>query len=190
MSVLRYCCFRWLVYDQALVFEPLRRMACIMMLVWLIYVLELCCDIFPWVPDLHRTRLRAWLVYDWIGGVTWVVGTKDYPGVLSWGQKSKALWYLLRKSSRLKRKDKIILGGEIIGIKVKNALYKIGQNAWVVPKWKERFWGSFYHRRYGKQEWIKIKQKPKTKKGFFLEESKSKKRFLEGKLIRGFLRRV
>ena len=70
MSVLRYCCFRWLVYDRALVFEPSRPLACIMMLVWLIYVLELCCDIFPWVPDLDRTRLRAWLVYDWIGGVT------------------------------------------------------------------------------------------------------------------------
>ena len=70
MSVLRYCCFRWLVYDRALVFEPSRPLACIMMLVWLIYVLELCCDIFPWVPDLDRTHLRAWLVYDWIGGVT------------------------------------------------------------------------------------------------------------------------
>ena len=70
MSVLRYCCFRWLVYDRALVFEPSRPLACIMMLVWLIYVLELCCDIFPWVLDLDRTRLRAWLVYDWIGGVT------------------------------------------------------------------------------------------------------------------------
>ena len=36
----------------------------------LFYVLELCCDIFPWVPDLDRTCLRAWLVYDLIGGVT------------------------------------------------------------------------------------------------------------------------
>ena len=69
MSVLRYCCFRWLVYDRALVFEPSRPLACIMMLVWLILFLELCCDIFPWVPDLDRTRLRVWLVYDWIGGV-------------------------------------------------------------------------------------------------------------------------
>ena len=47
-----------------------RSLACIMMLVWLIYVLELCCDIFPWVPDLDRTYLLAWLVYDWIRGVT------------------------------------------------------------------------------------------------------------------------
>ena len=70
MSVLRYCCFRWLVYDRALVFEPSRPLACIMMLVWLIYVVELCCDIFPWVPDLDRTRLLVWLVYDWIRGVT------------------------------------------------------------------------------------------------------------------------
>ena len=70
MSVLRYCCFRWLVYDRALVFEPSRPLACIMMLVWLILFLELCCDIFPWVPDLDHTHLRVWLVYDWIGGVT------------------------------------------------------------------------------------------------------------------------
>ena len=70
MSVLRYCCFRWLIYDRALVFEPSRPLACNMMLVWLILFVELCCDIFPWVPDLDRTRLRAWLVYDWIGGVT------------------------------------------------------------------------------------------------------------------------
>jgi len=70
MSVLRYCCFRWLVYDRGLLFEPSRPLACIMMLVWLIYVLELCCDIFPWVPDLGRTHLRAWLVYGQIGGVT------------------------------------------------------------------------------------------------------------------------
>ena len=70
MSVLRYCCFRWLVYDRALVFEPSRPLACIMMLVWLNYVLELCCDIFPWVLDLDRTHLRVWLVYDWIEGVT------------------------------------------------------------------------------------------------------------------------
>ncbi len=70
MSVLRYCCFRWLVYDRALVFEPSRPLACIMMLVWLILFVELCCDIFPWVPGLDRTHLHAWLVYDWIGGVT------------------------------------------------------------------------------------------------------------------------
>ena len=70
MSILRYCCFQWLIYVRALVFEPSRPLACIMMLVWLIYVLELCCDIFPWVPDLDHTRLRAWLVYDWIGSVT------------------------------------------------------------------------------------------------------------------------
>ena len=69
MSVLRYCCLRWLVYDRDLVFEPSRPLACNMMLVWLSLFLELCCDIFPWVPDLDHTRLRVWLVYDWIGGV-------------------------------------------------------------------------------------------------------------------------
>ena len=70
MSVLRYCCLRWLVYDRALVFEPSRPW----LVIWSLYsfnlCLELCCDIFPWVPDLDRTYLRAWLVYDWIGGVT------------------------------------------------------------------------------------------------------------------------
>ena len=44
------------------------------LVLWCLYdlfmFLELCCDIFPWVPDLDRTRLRAWLVYGWIGGVT------------------------------------------------------------------------------------------------------------------------
>jgi hypothetical protein len=32
--------------------------------------LELCCDIFPWVPVLDRACLRVWLVHDWAGGVT------------------------------------------------------------------------------------------------------------------------
>ena len=84
MSVLRYCCFRWLVYDRALAFEPSRPLACIMMLVWLIYVLELCCDIFPWVSDLDCTCLRAWLVYDWIRGVTARNPTEE---IESWGEK-------------------------------------------------------------------------------------------------------
>ena len=76
MSVLRYCCFRWLVCDRALAFEPSRPLACIMMLVWLIYVVELCSGIFPWVPDLDRTHLRAWLVYGQIGGVTPILPTR------------------------------------------------------------------------------------------------------------------
>ena len=70
MSVLRYCCFRWPVYDQALVFEPSWHLACNMILVWLILFVELCCDIFPWVPDLDHTRLRVWIVYGQIRGVT------------------------------------------------------------------------------------------------------------------------
>ena len=40
MFVLRYCCFRWLVYDRALVFEPSRPLACNMMLVWLTLLLD------------------------------------------------------------------------------------------------------------------------------------------------------
>ena len=44
MSVLRYCCFRWLVYDRALVFEPSRPLACIMKLVWLIFI----CRVVLW----------------------------------------------------------------------------------------------------------------------------------------------
>jgi len=66
----------------------------------------------------------------------------------------------------------------------------LGQHDCVVPKWKEGFWENFTTRGMVKQEWIKTKEKPKTKKVFFLEETKSKKRFLEGKLRRGFLRRV
>ena len=51
MSVLRYCCFRWLVYDRALVFEPSRPLACIMMLLWLIlfFRVVLCyLPVSPW----------------------------------------------------------------------------------------------------------------------------------------------
>ena len=70
MFVLRYCCFRWLIYDWAFVFEPSRPLDCNMMLIWLMLFVELCCHIIPWVPDLDRTRLRVWLVYSWIGGVT------------------------------------------------------------------------------------------------------------------------
>ena len=70
MSVLRYCCFRWLLCFRAFVFEPSRPWLVIWCLYDLFMFLELCCDIFSWVPDLDRTRLRAWLVYDWIGGVT------------------------------------------------------------------------------------------------------------------------
>ena len=52
------------------VFEPSRHQACNIKLVLFYLCLELCCDIFPWVPDLDRTRLRVWLVYGQIGGVT------------------------------------------------------------------------------------------------------------------------
>ena len=47
------------------------------------------------------------------------MGTKDYPGELVWDQESKAVGYLLCKSPRLKRKDIIIVGKEIIGINPK-----------------------------------------------------------------------
>ena len=69
MSVLRYCCFRWLLCIE-LVFEPSRPLACNIQLVLFFLCLELCCDIFSGVPNLYRTHLRVWLVYDWIGGVT------------------------------------------------------------------------------------------------------------------------
>ena len=39
-----------------------------------------------------------------------VVGTKDYPGELVLDQGSKALGYLLCKSPRFTRKDRIVLG--------------------------------------------------------------------------------
>ena len=70
MYVLRYCCFRWLLCFRAFVFEPSRPLACNIKLVLFYLCLELCCDIFPWVPNLGRTHLRAWLVYGQIGGVT------------------------------------------------------------------------------------------------------------------------
>ena len=52
--------------------------------IWSLYdfylCLELCFDIFSWVPDLDRTCLRVWLVYNWIGIVA-----KDKPGqILIW----------------------------------------------------------------------------------------------------------
>ena len=75
MSVLRYCCFRWLVYDRALVFEPSRPLACIMMLVRLIYVFRVVLRYLPVSPWSWSYMLRAWLVYDWIEGVTsWYQG--------------------------------------------------------------------------------------------------------------------
>ena len=89
MSILRYCCFRWLVYDRALVFEPSRPLACVVMLVWLILFVELCCDIFPWFPDLDRTHLRAWLVYGQIGGVTsWYQSQVSILGPVGYGPTS------------------------------------------------------------------------------------------------------
>ena len=50
MSVLRYCCFHWLVYDRALVFEPSRPLTCNMMLVWLIYVFRVVLWYLPVSP--------------------------------------------------------------------------------------------------------------------------------------------
>ena len=70
MSVLRYYCFHSLLCFRAYVFEPSRPLACNIKLVFFYLCLELCCDIFPRVPDLDRTHLRAWLVYGQIGGVT------------------------------------------------------------------------------------------------------------------------
>ena len=52
------------------VFEPSRPLACNIKLVLFWLCLELCCDIFPWAPDLDRTNLRVWLVYGRIRGVT------------------------------------------------------------------------------------------------------------------------
>ena len=50
MSVVKYCCFRWLVYDRAIVFGPSRPLACIMMLVWLIYVFRVVLWYLPVSP--------------------------------------------------------------------------------------------------------------------------------------------
>ena len=50
---------------------------------------------------------------------------------------------MLCNPPRLKRIDRFILGGEIVGIKSKNGFYLFGQNVWIVPKWEERFWENF-----------------------------------------------
>ena len=107
-----------------------------------------------------------------------VVGTKDYPGELVWDQGSKVLGYLLCKSPRFTRKDRIVLGKEIIGIKSKNGFYQFGQNGWVAPK---GFWGSFTIRGMVKTRMDQNQIKGQNQKGFlFLKETKSKKRFLRG----------
>ena len=64
MLVLKYCCFRWFICIQPYVFEHSRPLACNIKLLLFYLCLELCCDIFSWVPDLDRTYLRVWLVYD------------------------------------------------------------------------------------------------------------------------------
>ena len=70
MSVLRYCCFCWLLCIRADVFEPSRPLACNIKIVLFYLWLELCCDIFPWVLDLDHTHLHVLLVYGQIKGVT------------------------------------------------------------------------------------------------------------------------
>ena len=40
---------------------------------------------------------------------------------------------------------------------------------------RRRFWRILPQEAWQKQEWIKTKEQPKTKKVFFLEETKSKK---------------
>ena len=80
----------------------------------------------------------------------WVVGTKDYPRVLSWGQKSKALGYLLCNPPRLKRKDRFILGGEIVGIKSKKWILFVWIECLDCTKVGGEVLGKFHHRRHGK----------------------------------------
>ena len=75
MSVLRYCCFRWLIYDRALVFEPSRPLACIMMLLWLIFIFRVVLWYLPVSPwswlytfacmtsgRLNRGRHTVWII--------------------------------------------------------------------------------------------------------------------------------
>ena len=61
VSVLRYYCFRWHLYVSSwYIFEPSWPLACIIQLV-LFTLLELCCDIPPWHPDLDHVPC----VYDY-----------------------------------------------------------------------------------------------------------------------------
>ena len=129
-------------------------------------------------PNLQRVNFE--ISENKKSGSRWfqIVGTKDYPGELVCDQESKALGYLLCKSPRLKRKDRIILGREIIGIKSKNGFYQFGQNVWVVPRWEEGFLREFHHKRHGKQEWIKNKMKArKTKRFSFQKKQNPRKDF-------------
>ena len=50
------------------------------------------------------------------------MGTKDNPGKLVWDKNSKAKWYLLIKSLRLKIIGRNVLGDKIIEIKSKTCL--------------------------------------------------------------------
>ena len=61
VSVLRYYCFRWHLYVSSwYIFELSWPLACIIQLV-LFTLLELCCDIPPWHPDLDHVPC----VYDY-----------------------------------------------------------------------------------------------------------------------------
>ena len=58
------------------------------------------------------------------------------------------------------------------------------------PSGRRGFGGSFTIGGMVNQSGPKSNERPKLKRVFFLKETKSKKRILEGKLRRGFLRRV
>ena len=72
------------------------------------------------------------------------------------------------------------MGKEINGIKSKKRILLVWTECLGCPKVEGGVLGKFYHKRLGKQEWIKNQIKAQNQKGFFLEETKSKKRFLRG----------
>ena len=62
-------------------------------------------------------------------------------------------------------------------INPKNKLDLLGQNIRIVPKWKEGFWEGLTTRGMVKTRMDQNQRIAQNQKDFFLEETKSKKRF-------------
>ena len=59
----------------------------------------------------------------------------------------------------------------------KNGLDLLEQNVWVAPRWKEGFWENFTTNDMVKTRMDQNQRIAQNQKGFFLEETKSKKCF-------------
>ena len=118
----------------------------------------------------------------------WVVGSKDNPGELVWGQNSNAIGHLLWKALRLQIIFRIELRRKIIRIKIQNqfglvgtenlgwsqgvgevleGFYHMGKNAksWVVFKiWKSQVFIEFLFKRKILNSQNKFEREPTKKK--------------------------